>query len=543
MGAQITLGGNAPGGALQRLYGRVLVLGESGALLTDAVGRLHAVTHSRAHAGVGQPDPELSRRRTRAASPGYRFQLEWDRKRADSRAERAPRSVSPFAHVEPRASASGRARPAAADRGRAGFDGGAVADHQRQPRNRASDRHRQCGWPRSGRVGGGLPCRCLRSSSRPVSRWAARFCASRAGSTETRAARRSRRSSTRTETSRPARRPPSRARLPPQARWRQPCLRPPPRRSRRARWPRSLVTPNNGEELEVAASDTANAVIYGTQNAIFRSTNGGKTVSPSTLNYAIPPGAGGFLNPLGDPTVAVGAPNASGNQAFWYMQIEQSGTVPLPLAVGSSSFFAALGLYKSTDNGLTAQRCPPGVPGRLYGRVEQVPDNGSAAHRRGPRQPGKLYDQCQRSLRSDLRCMAKFRKSEHRNHRHRVLDRRDQLEHQPHGFMRWAGVTSRESMWRPTGRCSWPPASAATTTRISSRSTSSRPASNKMTPLTTSGFPSQHSAAGPQRGHLGRVRPARSRSRPHVELHDRGRYERLDGPADLRHVRERDGSG
>jgi hypothetical protein len=107
----------------------------------------------------------------------------------------------------------------------------------------------------------------------------------------------------------------------------------------------STVTPNTGE-LQIAASDSANAVIYGTQNAVSRSVDNGVTVTASTVNLSMTPPNG---NLFGDPTVAVGAPNGLGQQAFWYAQLAQTGTT----TTMPTQQVISVELLKSTDNGAT----------------------------------------------------------------------------------------------------------------------------------------------------------------------------------------------
>ena len=69
-----------------------------------------------------------------------------------------------------------------------------------------------------------------------------------------------------------------------------------------------LLAPGSFGELQVAASDTANAIVYGTQNGPFVSKDGGQTVNASTFNTVAAPDAAAFVS-LGDPTVGVGAPD------------------------------------------------------------------------------------------------------------------------------------------------------------------------------------------------------------------------------------------
>lgn len=101
-------------------------------------------------------------------------------------------------------------------------------------------------------------------------------------------------------------------------------------------------------ELELAASDTANVVVYGSQNGPFFSTDGGQTVKTSTYNTVAAPPAAAFVS-LGDPTVTVGSPNASFKQTIYFAQLEQAAPPPAP----GNNPTTAVGLYQSTDDGLT----------------------------------------------------------------------------------------------------------------------------------------------------------------------------------------------
>jgi hypothetical protein len=107
------------------------------------------------------------------------------------------------------------------------------------------------------------------------------------------------------------------------------------------------VAPGAFGELQIAASDTANAVIYGTQNGPFVSFDGGQTVKASTFNTAPAPPAAAFSS-LGDPAVAVGAPDNSFHQAVYFAQLQQAAPPP-----PNGKPIAAIALYQSPDNGQT----------------------------------------------------------------------------------------------------------------------------------------------------------------------------------------------
>ncbi|HEY0795509.1 MAG TPA: carboxypeptidase-like regulatory domain-containing protein [Acidisarcina sp.] len=113
-------------------------------------------------------------------------------------------------------------------------------------------------------------------------------------------------------------------------------------------------TNGNFGELEVAASDLANAVVYGTQTGPFFSTNGGQTITASTYNTANPPPATTFIS-LGDPTVAVGAPSSATQQTIYFAQLEQAAPKPAATATAPAGNLqiVAAALYQSNDNGQT----------------------------------------------------------------------------------------------------------------------------------------------------------------------------------------------
>jgi hypothetical protein len=96
----------------------------------------------------------------------------------------------------------------------------------------------------------------------------------------------------------------------------------------------------NVGELQIAASDTQNAVVYATQSgALFRSTNNGLSVQP--VNVSALAGRN-----FGDPTITIGAPDPSlptpGTQAFYYAQITTT---------SAGAMNQALQVWKSTDGG------------------------------------------------------------------------------------------------------------------------------------------------------------------------------------------------
>jgi hypothetical protein len=110
----------------------------------------------------------------------------------------------------------------------------------------------------------------------------------------------------------------------------------------------SVVAPGAFGELQVAASDTANVVVYGTQNGPFLSVDGGQTVNAATYNTAAAPPAAAF-NSKGDPTVGVGAPDSTFHQQIYFAQLEQAAAPP---PTGNTPI-VAIGLYQSSDNGST----------------------------------------------------------------------------------------------------------------------------------------------------------------------------------------------
>jgi hypothetical protein len=110
----------------------------------------------------------------------------------------------------------------------------------------------------------------------------------------------------------------------------------------------AVVAPGVYGELEVAASDTANVVVYGTQNGPFFSVDGGQTVKAATYNQAAAPPSAAFTS-KGDPSVTVGAPDASFHQTIYFAQLEQAAPIP----VNGNTPIVAISLYQSPDNGAT----------------------------------------------------------------------------------------------------------------------------------------------------------------------------------------------
>jgi hypothetical protein len=103
----------------------------------------------------------------------------------------------------------------------------------------------------------------------------------------------------------------------------------------------ALIEVGDGE-LEIAASDTSNAVVYATQNGPFVSFNGGQSVQPAVFNAPLP-----LLTSKGDPMIGVGPPHSSGNQTFYYAQLYSPGSNT------NGQLVAEIGLLTSTDNGAT----------------------------------------------------------------------------------------------------------------------------------------------------------------------------------------------
>jgi hypothetical protein len=115
----------------------------------------------------------------------------------------------------------------------------------------------------------------------------------------------------------------------------------------------SAVAPGLFGELQIAASDIATAVVYGTQNGPYVSFDGGQTVNKSLFNTAFTPTVGGGAVPFtsgGDPTVAVGAPvknpNGSFSQSIYFAQLQ----LVTPAPPGGGKPIAAVGLYQSTTD-------------------------------------------------------------------------------------------------------------------------------------------------------------------------------------------------
>ena len=109
-----------------------------------------------------------------------------------------------------------------------------------------------------------------------------------------------------------------------------------------------LLAPGTFGEIEIAASDTANAIVYGTQSGPFVSTNGGQNVKASTYNTAPAPPNPAFVS-NGDPSLAVGSPSAAFKQNIYFAQLQTAAPIP----AGGTRAIVALGLYQSTDDGQT----------------------------------------------------------------------------------------------------------------------------------------------------------------------------------------------
>jgi hypothetical protein len=129
------------------------------------------------------------------------------------------------------------------------------------------------------------------------------------------------------------------------------------------------LAPGAFGELEVAASETANAVVYATQSGPFVSTNGGQTVLAATLNGANPPPATS-TNLLGDPSTTIGAPDSSFHQAIYFAELQQAAPAP----TGGNKPLVAIGVYQSADNGQTFQNVSFPVNCGAAGAACAIPD-------------------------------------------------------------------------------------------------------------------------------------------------------------------------
>jgi hypothetical protein len=112
-------------------------------------------------------------------------------------------------------------------------------------------------------------------------------------------------------------------------------------------------------EIEIAVSDSSNAIVYAAQNQIYQSVDNGLTASLSKLNLEPPV----MTNGRGDPTVGVGAPGQDGKQAFWYAQLLNTGTTMVPVGMTTTSVtLLGIGVAKSTDDGKTFDVTSTAVP-------------------------------------------------------------------------------------------------------------------------------------------------------------------------------------
>ncbi len=98
-------------------------------------------------------------------------------------------------------------------------------------------------------------------------------------------------------------------------------------------------------EIDVAAADVNGAVVVASIDATYYSSDSLSTLAASTLNTTPAPNGAGWWA-LGDPSVSVGAPDATGNQTF-YM------TRPTRTSGGAVVPTVAIGLFTSTDYGAT----------------------------------------------------------------------------------------------------------------------------------------------------------------------------------------------
>jgi hypothetical protein len=108
-------------------------------------------------------------------------------------------------------------------------------------------------------------------------------------------------------------------------------------------------------EVQVAAADSSAAMVIGTFNGPYYSANGGRSVQASAWTKVVPPGATvADFRGSGDPSVAVGAPDNTGRQAF-YLTFLVTAIPGIPGGPGepSTAPTVAAGLFTSTDNGQT----------------------------------------------------------------------------------------------------------------------------------------------------------------------------------------------
>ncbi|HXU81149.1 MAG TPA: carboxypeptidase-like regulatory domain-containing protein, partial [Polyangia bacterium] len=115
-------------------------------------------------------------------------------------------------------------------------------------------------------------------------------------------------------------------------------------------------------ELQVAASDSENAVVYATQKGAYFSNDAGKTVARATV--FVGPAFGGNR---GDPSVALGAPDATGHQAFYFSRIVEftgGGALGVAVHVGTSNgqTFNATGTPYPVDCRMAATCTVPDQP-------------------------------------------------------------------------------------------------------------------------------------------------------------------------------------
>jgi hypothetical protein len=101
-------------------------------------------------------------------------------------------------------------------------------------------------------------------------------------------------------------------------------------------------------EIQVAASDTTDAVVYGTMIGPYFSLDAGATVAESGWTTHPPAANGAAFHGMGDPSVAVGAPDANGQQAFYLTMLTRVG--PAASSPGGAELIS-MALRQSTDQG------------------------------------------------------------------------------------------------------------------------------------------------------------------------------------------------
>jgi hypothetical protein len=133
---------------------------------------------------------------------------------------------------------------------------------------------------------------------------------------------------------------------------------------------------NNSAEVAIAASDSSHAVVYGRNpgtapaGRVSFSLDDGNTVKNSTVALNA---ASSAFHLVGDPSMALGAPNASGAQAFYYSELYTSSVSPI------DGRLMAIVTFRSADDGATFNQTDKVVLDCTLDSTCSIPDQAQLA--------------------------------------------------------------------------------------------------------------------------------------------------------------------